>query len=64
MNTKLNNGQLHIMRLLSGRGWSKVSKVVWPFVVGLPEELRELKPEEDGGVARLTEKGETVLDYI
>ncbi len=67
---KLDAGQQHFLRLArmgmaSGAdGWAKVSKVVWPLMATMPEDLLEREPFEDGsGRCRLTDRGEAVLDY-
>lgn len=57
----------HLMRLIiKGRdseGWAKVSSAVAPLMKNLPPELVELDLTEDGGRARLTQNGETVLEW-
>lgn len=66
-NRQLNNGDMHLLRLVQkgrdAQGWAKVSKMLWPIVQGLPSELVELRPSEDGGHMKLTEAGETVLAW-
>lgn len=44
-------------------GWSRVSEMVWPLLKIIPSELIESRKEDDGGYAKLTEKGQTILDY-
>lgn len=67
---KINTNQKHLLYLIrKGRdaeGWAKVSATVWPVVEKLSsevEELVEVKKLEDGGMAKLTVTGETVLDW-
>jgi hypothetical protein len=66
--SKLSHGELHLMRLLArdtnAEGWTTVSRQVWPLVVSIPDELRELKPIKDAGFARLTVAGYTVLQWL
>ena len=46
-------------------GWYRVSKMVWPLVDGtMPHDLVDLKPTEDGGFIRLTDRGQAVADYL
>lgn len=62
--------QTNILRLIQRSkpeddGWYRVSKVVWPLVKGtLPDDLVELKPTDDGGFLRFTERGQAVADYF
>lgn len=44
-------------------GWTPVSAPVLPFIAKLPTELVETRSDGDGGWARLTDKGETVLAW-
>lgn len=65
---KLDSGSLHLMRLAikgtkDGDGWAKVSAVVWPSVVKLPDDLVEKRPSDEGGHVRLTVSGEAVVFY-
>jgi hypothetical protein len=69
--TKLDSGQKHFMRLIvkdaGADGWTPVSRVVYPLVQKtLPAELVEHEPvgEEGRGRARLTEKGQSILDAM
>jgi hypothetical protein len=68
MSNKLDQGQIHMMRLIDresdSEGYAPVSKMVLPLVEKLPNELVELVPTEDGrGKARLTDAGKTVLQW-
>lgn len=45
-------------------GWYKVSGVVWPLLADTPSDLVEKRPSEDGGMVRLTPRGEAVADYL
>jgi hypothetical protein len=65
---KLDAGQKHLLRLTAkgaseNGGWAPVSKLVWPLIAALPNDLIEKQPAAEGGLARLTEAGETVLFY-
>lgn len=69
--SQLNASQKHMLRLIrqgaDQEGWAKVSKLLWPLVNDLSKELTgliELKPAEDGGFAKLTSEGETVLKWL
>jgi hypothetical protein len=47
-----------------GDGWRSVSKVVWPALASLPEDLAERELLDDGtGRVRLTTMGIGVLRY-
>lgn len=65
---KLSHGEEHLLRLIQKEedvdGWAKVSKQVWPLVEKLPSQLCELRATEDGGFARLTHDGITILNWI
>jgi hypothetical protein len=65
--SELNQGDRHLLRLVrQGRGadgWSKVSAVVLPLVQKLPQELVVVEMTESGGRAKLTDSGDTVLDW-
>jgi hypothetical protein len=67
----LDGTQKHFLRLTrlgmtkDGDGWAKVSPVVWPFFEKMPTDLVECELTQDGwGRARLTSRGEAVLDYM
>ncbi len=65
----IDQNSAHLLRLIrkdqDSEGWTKVSKVVMPFIKECPEELREIIDQSDGGgKARLTDKGNTILDYL
>lgn len=69
MSQKLDAGQRNLISLVrkgqDAEGWAKVSKPVLPlFQQRIPTELVETEgPFEDGsGRARLTEKGNSLLD--
>lgn len=66
---KLDSGQRNLIRLIrkgqDAEGWAKVSKPVLPLAKErIPTELAEIEgPFEDGsGRARLTERGNALLD--
>lgn len=65
--TPLDAGHRHLMNLAArdadSDGWTKVSEIVWPLVTKIPAELVELRPSDDGGHVRLTERGHLVLMY-
>lgn len=64
---KLNDGSLHLLRLTARGagldGWAPVSKVVWPLIAQLPDDLVEKRPSDDGGHARLTDRGDAIVVY-
>jgi hypothetical protein len=69
MSQKLDSGQRNLISLIrkgqDAEGWAKVSKPVLPLArARIPVELAEIEgPFEDGsGRARLTEKGNSLLD--
>ena len=70
MTKKLDGGEKNFLRLIAkGQekygGWAKVSKPVYPLVQKMPPELVEHEPDDDGrGRARLTQRGEAVLDAM
>jgi len=66
---KLDHGQKHLINLIragqDAEGWAKVSKVVLPLAKDkIPAEFADIEgPFEDGsGRAKLTEKGNNLLD--
>lgn len=65
----LDSGQKNLLRLTrkgmgEDKGWAIVSKAVWPMIVAMPPDLIERHLLQDGtGIARLTDRGEAVLDY-
>lgn len=68
-NQKLDAGQRNLIRLIrkgqDAEGWAKVSKIVLPLAKEkIPAELAEIEgPFEDGsGRARLTDRGNALLD--
>ena len=67
MTKELSANDKHLLRLIRKDkgygGWTKVSGAVWPLVQSLPSELVELKTTDFGHLIRLTEKGDTVLDW-
>lgn len=64
---KLDPKDRHLLSLIrkdkKPNGWTSVSKMVWPLMLKLPRELVELEEVGEGGIAKLTETGETVLDW-
>ncbi len=70
MAKKLDSGEKNFMRLIAkGQeqhgGWAKVSKPLYPLVQKMPVELVEHEPEDEGrGRARLTQRGEAILDAM
>ena len=69
MTKELSAGARHLMRLCrkdrDAEGWARVSGVVMPLASReLPSELVEIEHNNDGsGRMRLTDKGETILDW-
>lgn len=67
---KLDGGEKNFLRLIaqgqeSNGGWAKVSKPLYPLVQKMPAELVEHEPAEEGrGCARLTPRGEAILDAM
>lgn len=66
---KLVSGEKHFLRLIDkdadAEGWCKVSKMVMPLVKKMPDGLVAWEDTEDGrGRARLTERGQAVLDAM
>lgn len=63
----LNHSDKHLLRLVrqgkDAEGWAKVSEMVWPLVQSLPTELVTIEATDTGGRAKLTDAGETVLDW-
>ena len=45
-------------------GWAGVSSMMFPLVEKLPKELIELKTNEAGGWVKLTEAGNTIVNYL
>lgn len=64
---KLNAGQMHLLRLTlrdgDAEGWAKVSKILWPLVLPLPDDLVEKRESDNGGHIRLTAGGKAVAAY-
>lgn len=66
---KLDSGTLHILKLTAkdadADGWAKVSKLLWPLVARLPDDLVEKRPSalDGGGHIRLTSDGEAIVRY-
>ena len=64
---KLDSGNLHLLRLAmreaDADGWAKVSRILWPVVAKLPDDLVEKRPEGDAGFIRLTSGGNAVANY-
>lgn len=67
MSEKLNSSDRHLMRLIrkdkAENGWTKCSDIVFPLVESLPTELVETAIINGVKSARLSDKGETVLDW-
>ena len=66
---KLTPGEKHFLRLIEkdagNDGWCKVSKVLLPLTKQLPAELVEVEDADEGrGRARLTERGQALLDAM
>ncbi len=67
---KLTSKQTNIMRLIRRStpvgGWYKVSEPVWPVVADaqMPLDLLEAQLRDGERFVRLTEKGETVAEYL
>lgn len=66
---KLDHGQKHLIKLIrageDADGWAKVSKMILPLAKDrIPAEFVDIEgPFEDGsGRAKLTEKGNNLLD--
>lgn len=68
MSNKLNNNQKHLLFLIrkdkKEDGWTKVSEILWKFFDALPKELVQTLKLSVGGLAKLTEKGNIVMDWI
>lgn len=70
MAKKLDGGEKNFIRLIAkGQeqhgGWANVSKPLYPLVQKMPPELVEHEPADDGrGRARLTQRGEAILDAM
>ena len=71
MTTKLDSGQKHCLRLIQkgqqcSDGWAPVGAMLYPMVQKMmPAELVDFVPAEGGcGRARLTSKGESLLDAM
>lgn len=69
METKLDYGQKHILKLIardSGEdGWTPVGKMLFPHIrKEIPSELAEFEATDDAGRARLTEKGRSLVDAM
>lgn len=67
----LDNAQKHFLRLTrqgmarDGDGWARVSPTFWTVIDTVPSDLVERELLENGwGRARLTARGEAVLDYL
>lgn len=72
MPKKLDDGEKNFLRLIAmGQsqhfGWARSSPATYPYVQTMPPELVEHKPDEaqpGWGLARLTPRGEAVLDAM
>jgi len=64
---QLGVNERHLLRLASQGadedGWATVSRIVWPLLAKVPEELleREWLEGAEKGRCRLTDRGEAVL---
>lgn len=45
-------------------GWYKVSRIVWPLLADVTTDLFDRQATDDGGLVRLTARGEAVADYL
>jgi len=68
MAIKLNAGQKHLLRLIvkdaDAEGWTRISKTVFPVLQEMPSELIDLEWVNDEGRARLTPKGQSIIDAM
>lgn len=69
--SRLSDNDLSFIRLIQrsddrGDGWRSVSSLLWKLVDGFPhKELIEAERHEDGtGRVRLSDKGNTVAEYL
>ena len=64
----LDAGTKHFLSLIrkdkKSDGWTTVSSILCGLVEKMPSELVVFEKTDAGGRAKLTEKGETVLDWI
>ncbi len=64
----LTGGERHFMHLMqrdaAADGWTKVSKVLLPMVQKMPNALVEVVATDDGGKARLTAKGNDIMEAM
>ncbi len=68
---KLDSGQRHFLRLIrqdaDADGWAKVSHLVWPLTLSLPDDLVERRSveadEHIAGYIRLTERGDAIVSH-
>lgn len=65
---ELDSGDKHLLRLIrkdaDAEGWVPVSNIVFPAVDRLPKALVEIGGEPNNWKARLTEAGNTVVDWM
>jgi|HubBroStandDraft_5_1064220.scaffolds.fasta_scaffold592327_2 hypothetical protein len=66
--TPLDDGDKRLLRQIVDEmrsdGWARVSKVVWPVIEKLPDDLVEKKPRDDGSAeVRVTDRGLAVAAY-
>lgn len=66
---KLSNNQQCLMHLIrkgaNAEGWAPVSPPVLPLVKQIPTDLAVVEDLDEGnGRARLTPRGDAVLDYL
>lgn len=66
--SKLKDHEKHILRLVQkgadAEGWSPVSAMLMPLVSAMPADLVTTEALEVGGRIKLTEAGQTVLNWI
>jgi len=66
---KLEMQHKHVLKLIARdcdeNGWAPVSKTLYPHLSkNIPPELAEFEKLETGGRARLTDKGQSVVDAM
>ncbi len=65
---KLDYGDKHLLRLIrqgqDGEGWAAVSKIIFPLIKGLPDQLVIWEETAEKYRAKLTDTGNAILDWI
>lgn len=66
---KLSSGEKHFLRLIAKSqvdhgGWAPVSKIIYPLIEVMPTELVDREPLAEGGRARLTVLGLSLLEAM